>query len=493
MGRISIVGVVGAGAMGAGIAQSALMAGRKVVLFDQQPEALEQAMGSIVARLDNMAAKGRLDPAIAETARGRIRAAAGLADFAHADLVVEAIVERLGAKQALLSALEDVVSDTAILATNTSSLSVAAIAHACRRKDRICGLHFFNPVPLMKLVEIVVTADTAPATVERCAGLVRELGKTPVTVKDIPGFLVNLAGRAFTTEALHVLWEGVADVATIDRIMRDGAGFRMGPFELMDLTGIDVNYPATSAIFEGFQYDPRLKTTPLHAAMFHAGRLGRKSGQGFYDYATQQEPPELPPPPSPGGFEAHVPLDCAGFSWLREHAGLTEAGEGPILIAPVGDDTTGFCHRHGIPPERVVAIDFTALDRRHLTLMNAPGMGGQTPAVGAWLRGHGFTVEIVEDSPGFVLQRILAMIANLGAELAQAGIGAPEDIDVAMKLAQNYPRGPIEWIDHLGAPTVYRIMLGLQSATGSDRYRPSLWLRRRALLEEMAAERPART
>ena len=486
MGGIAIVGVVGAGAMGAGIAQSVLMAGRKIVLFDQQPEALERAIGSILGRLDEMAAKGRLDPAIAETARSRIQAAAGLEDFAQADLVIEAIVERLETKQALFSALEGIVSDHAILATNTSSLPVAAIARPCKRKDRICGLHFFNPVPLMKLVEIVVTAETSPTTTARAAELVRDMGKTPVTVKDTPGFLVNLAGRAFTTEALHVLWEGVADVGTIDRIMRDGAGFRMGPFELMDLTGIDVNYPATTVIFEGFQNDPRLKTTPLHAAMFHAGQLGRKSGQGFYHYAKPQEQPEVPPPPLAGGFKAHVPFDCPGFTWLRKHGGLSETDEGPILIAPIGDDATGFCHRHGIPPERAVAIDFTALDRRHLTLMHAPGMGTHTQAVGEWLRGHGLTVEIVNDSPGFVLQRILAMIANLGAELAQAGIGTPDDIDTAMKLAQNYPCGPIEWIDHLGASTVYRIMTELQSVTGSDRYRPSLWLRRRALLEDMA-------
>jgi len=493
MSDFKTIGVVGSGAMGAGIAQSALAAGLRVVLFDIERPALEAAAKAVMQRLSRLVEKGTLPASVLESARERLALANAVADFVETEIVIEAIVERLDAKQALFVALEAVVSDDAILATNTSSIPVASIAATCRVKSRICGLHFFNPVPLMKLVEVITTPDTAPETASRAAALARMLGKTPVLVKDTPGFLVNLAGRAYTTEALHILWEGVSDVATIDRIMHDGAGFRMGPFELMDLTGIDVNFPATSVIFQGFQNDPRLKTTPGHEALFRAGRLGRKTGRGFYDYdAAQAHPPATEPihASKPEPFTARVHGDAPGFELLRAEAGLDDLDDGAILIAPVGEDATTACHRLGIDPTRTVAIDFTAMERRHLTLMTPPCENDQLERVAHWLRGHGFTVEIIGDSPGFVLQRIIAMIGNLGAEIAQAGIGSPADIDLAMKLAQNYPKGPIEWIDNLGAPKMLAILTALQAITGSDRYRPSLWLRRRALMLALKAQFP---
>jgi 3-hydroxybutyryl-CoA dehydrogenase len=478
--------------MGAGIVQSALAAGLGAIVFDIERPALEAAAKTVMQRLSRLVEKGTLSSERLKSAQERLTLANSIEDFADAEIVVEAIVERLDAKQALFKALEAVVPDDTILATNTSSIPVASIAAACRVKSRVCGLHFFNPVPLMKLVEVIATPDTAPQTTERAAELARTLGKTPVRVKDTPGFLVNLAGRAFTTEALHILWEGVSDCATIDRIMRDGAGFRMGPFELMDLTGIDVNFPATSVIFQGFQNDPRLKTTPGHEALFRAGRLGRKTGRGFYDYeavapvaaaGTEQLA-------KPETFVARVHGEAPGFELLRAGAGLIDGEGGAILIAPLGEDATTACHRLRIDPVRTVAIDFTAVERRHLTLMGPPCENGYIEPVARWLRSQGFTVEIIGDSPGFVLQRIVAMIGNLGAEIAQVGIGAPGDIDLAMKLAQNYPKGPIEWIDHMGAPSVLTILTALQAITGSDRYRPSLWLRRRALLQELSAQFP---
>ncbi len=485
------IGVVGSGAMGVGIAQSALMAGLRVILFDSERPALEAAAQSLMQRLSRLVEKGALADGFAELASESMRLADSLDDFAGAEVVVEAIVERLDAKRTLFGALEAIVSQDTILATNTSSIPVASIAAACRDRSRVCGLHFFNPVPLMKLVEVVVTSDTAPRIAERAADLARMLGKTPVFVKDTPGFLVNLAGRAFTTEALHILWEGVSDCATIDRIMRDGAGFRMGPFELMDLTGIDVNFPATNVIFQGFQNDPRLKTTAAHEALFHAGRLGRKTGRGFYDY-DKIEPAHVVEPATlstPELFAARVYDEAPGFDLLRAEAGLIGGDGEAVLIAPIGEDATTSCHRLGLDPTRTVAVDFTAVERRHLTLMSAPCENSQIEPVARWLRGQDFTVEVIADSPGFVLQRIIAMIANLGAEIAQVGIGAPADIDLAMKLAQNYPKGPIEWIGYLGAAKVLTILTALQAITGSDRYRPSLWLRRRALLEELNAQR----
>jgi|JI10StandDraft_1071094.scaffolds.fasta_scaffold118894_2 3-hydroxybutyryl-CoA dehydrogenase len=484
MAEIKTIGVIGAGAMGAGIAQAALLADIDVILVDQSADALNAAARKIKDGVFRLTEKGALSQDQANRAIVRLALASDLGPLSAADLIVEAIVEKLDVKQDLFQALEAIVPAHAILATNTSSLSVAEIAKPCIMKQRVCGLHFFNPVHAMKLVEVIATPDTSAATLEAVTAFATRLGKTPVTIKDYPGFLVNLAGRAYTTEGLHVLWEQVADVATIDRIMRDGAGFRMGPLELMDFTGIDVNYPVTNIIHAGFQYDPRLKTTPPHAALLNAGRLGRKSGRGFYDYSNPSPTAEAPEVALHSGpVRARIAEYAPGFATLRAQADLADDdGTGPILVAPLGEDATTICHRLGLDPARTVAIDFTALDRNHLTLMCAPCSNTEIARVAQWLRGAGFTVEIIKDSPGFVLQRVLAMIANLGAEIAQTGISNPADIDVAMKLAQNYPKGPIEWLDHLGAANVHRILLNLQSITGSDRYRPSLWLRRAALL-----------
>src|SRR6185437_10000425 len=282
---LDTIGVIGAGAMGAGIAQSALTADLAVILHDASDAALSKARGEVHARLARLVEKGQITPeAVAEAGR-RLTLAQRLEDLAPAQIVIEAIVEQLEPKQRLFAALEDIVSAGTVLATNTSSLPVAAIARVCRHRERVCGLHFFNPVPLMRLVEVIRAADTSERTMQRALGLAQRLGKTAVRVKDVPGFLVNLLGRAYLTEALHIQHEGVASVATIDRIMREAAGFRMGPFELMDLTGIDINFPATRVVYEGFQHDPRLKTTALHESLFMAGQLGRKTGRGFHEYS----------------------------------------------------------------------------------------------------------------------------------------------------------------------------------------------------------------
>jgi len=482
MADIGIMGVVGAGPMGAGIAQIGLTSGLQVILYDLNAAALEQARKDVLGRVARMVEKGQLPEGSVEDADGRLKLAGEIADFAPAELVVEAIIERLEPKQALFAQLEAVVADTAILATNTSSLSVAAIAAKCANKARVCGLHFFNPVPLMKLVEVIVAPATSAEVAEAATAISRKIGKVPVTVKDGPGFLVNLQGRAYTLEALAVVQESVTDPATVDRIMRDGAGFRMGPFELMDLTGIDVNFAATTFIYEGYQHDPRLKTTTLHELMFNAGRFGRKTGQGYHDYAPGAELPVRPSASeNPPVLRPKLVGESRHWDTFADLAKI-EAGDDVNLIAPIGEDCSTACHRLGLDPASTVAIDFTAIDRRHLTVMSAPGGGAAAQRVADWLRGQGLAVEVIQDSPGFVLQRILAMVANLGCELAQIGVGAPSDIDTAMKLAQNYPLGPLEWAEKLGVANTLSIMETLQRITGSDRYRPSLWLRRRALL-----------
>ncbi len=476
------LGVVGAGPMGSGIAQIGLQAGMEVVLHDLDRAALEKSADTLLGFIEKLESKGKLDAGATETARANLTLADDIANFADCEAVVEAIVERLEPKQKLFAELEAVVADNCILATNTSSLSVAAIAQGCAKKDRVCGLHFFNPVPLMQLVEVIKTPATSDVVVKTATALSKQIGKTPVTVKDGPGFLVNLQGRALALEGLAIAQEQVAAPEVIDRIMRDGAGFRMGPFELMDLTGIDVNYAATSFIYEGYQHDPRLKTTTQHALMRDAGRFGRKTGAGFFDYTGDES---WPPSPAASANPPKLRPGIAGsggrFEELAEAIGW-EQGSDVTLIAPVGEDCATACSRLGLDPGDTVAIDFTAFDNRHLTVMAAIGGDALSEKVADWLRAGGFTVEVIADSPGFVLQRILAMIANLGCELAQIGVGSPEDIDLAMKLAQNYPKGPVEIAEWLGARTVHEIMQQLQAITGSDRYRPSLWLRRRAQL-----------
>src|SRR5579883_2797604 len=430
---LDTLGVAGAGAMGAGIAQSALMAGLDVILHDSNGAALAKALGEIKARLARLAEKGQLTAAAVAAAERRLTLTERLESMAPAQIVVEAIIEQLEPKQRLFAALEAIVPVDTVLATNTSSLPVAAVARVCRHRERVCGLHFFNPVPLMRLVEIICAADTSERTVERASAPAERLGKTAVRVKDVPGFLVNLLGRAYLTEALQIQHEGVASVATIDRIMREAAGFRMGPFELMDLTGIDVNFPATRVVYEGFQHDPRLKTTVLHESLFMAGQLGRKTGRGFHDYGEAKTAPPAVERDDPAATPAEVPTVSAWIAGDAEEFGLLSqrgvrlvgADEAEvILVSPAaGEDATTAAARLRLDPARVVAVDFLGSEKSFLTLMAPVGGDGAARKLGAFLRGRGLSIETIKDSPGFVAPRILAMIVNLACEIAQIGIG----------------------------------------------------------------------
>ncbi|HLY58387.1 MAG TPA: 3-hydroxyacyl-CoA dehydrogenase [Stellaceae bacterium] len=478
------LGVVGAGIMGAGIAQTAVAAGYRVILSDTRPEALAAAREGIRGRLARLVEKGQLAAEIVEALDARLSTSEDLASLRPAGVVIEAIVEDLGAKRALFAALEAIVDDETILATNTSSLAVAAIARDCRRRDRVCGLHFFNPVPVMRLVEVIGAPATAPATLERATETVVRFGKTPVRVKDSPGFLVNLCGRAYTTEALHIVQEGAATVEQVDTVMRDGWGFRMGPFELLDLTGIDVNFPVTSHIWHGFQDDPRLKTTPLHESMFDAGLFGRKVGIGFHSYGGS--PAKAPEPPAAGEpveLRAFVPEPGAASNLRGLRLSEQDDGDSPILLFPDGEDATTAACRLGIDAARAVAVDLSCRARGIVTVMKPPGTRRDgIAAVSAWLASQSLRVVEIQDSPGFIAPRLLAMIANLGCEVAQIGLATPDDIDLAVRLGLNYPQGPLELAELLGPTAVMRVLTGIAAVTGSDRYRPSLWLRRRAML-----------
>lgn len=285
------IAIIGSGTMGLGIAQVAATAGHKVYLYDNNPEALKNAWKRLNAILSRLVEKGRMDESEQKAILGRVSLVDSLYDIKDSRLVIEAIIEDLGIKKAVFDQIEEIVSEDCILATNTSSLSVASIAGACENPGRVVGIHFFNPAPLMKLVEIVPAIQTEAAIVQKVKELISSWGKLPVTAKDTPGFIVNRIARPFYGEALRMLEEGMADAATIDWAMTSIGGFRMGPFALMDYIGHDVNYKVTESVFKAFYYDPRYKPAFAQKSLVDAGYLGRKSGKGFYDYGENASKP----------------------------------------------------------------------------------------------------------------------------------------------------------------------------------------------------------
>jgi 3-hydroxybutyryl-CoA dehydrogenase len=485
------LGVVGAGTMGRGIAQVAAAAGIEVRLSDAREGAAEEARGFIAKMLERRVEKG-LAATEARAAIERVRLA-GSEDLAPCDLVVEAIVEDLAAKQRLFAELEQIVRPDTVLATNTSSLSVSAIAAACKRPERVAGWHFFNPVPLMQLVEVVPGQHTAEPVVEALQGLALRMGHRPVRATDSPGFLVNHAGRGYGTEALRILAEGVASPVEIDRILRETAGFRMGPFELFDLVGIDVAHAVMESIWRQFYDEPRFRPQPLLRRYVNAGLLGRKSGAGFYRYVDGrlQVPAEPPAPAGPrrpiwlGAGEAADRLELqrliakAGFPIYEAKA---PAPASVCLVMPLGSDATDAALAQQLDARRTVAIDPLLGFAGRLTLMTTPVT---EPAALNCVRAAlaaSRPVSVIRDSAGFVAQRVLGHIVNIGCDIAQQRIASPADIDAAVRLGLGYPKGPLELGDSLGPAKVLALLRGLYAAYGDPRYRPSPWLARRAAL-----------
>lgn len=479
------LGIIGAGAMGQGIAQVAAQNGIMAILLDAAPGAAEKGRAAVMQRIEKLAAKGQVDAAAASAL---LKVASGYADFAPCDFVVEAVVERLDVKQAVFAELEKVVRDDAILASNTSSLPIGSIARTCRKPERVAGLHFFNPVPVMKLVEVVRGPASSEATVRALVDLGARLGRTPIEVKDTPGFLVNLGGRALNTEALAILQENVAPCATIDAILRDCCGFRMGPFELMDLTGMDVNFPVTEIVWNGYFNDPRLRSTPFHASLFRSGLLGRKTGSGYYTY--QDGKAVLPEATAPTGAPPKAVVLADDHELLRALCAAAKVdvltrddGKSPILAAPWGEDCTALSQRLKLDAKRLVAIDPAGKTDVRVTLMTAPGADAAVrDSVAALCRDAGRQVSVIADSPGFVAQRVVAMVVNLACEIAQMQLADPASVDKAYQLALAYPMGPLAMADAWGVKRIYDVLTTVQQITGDDRYRPSQWLRRRALL-----------
>lgn len=489
-----VLGIVGAGVMGRGIAQIAAAAGVDVLLYDANDAMVQTARDFVANMFARAAEKGRMTAADAQTATARIQAAT-MADFSRCDVVIEAIIEKLDAKQAVFTELEATVPAQCILATNTSSLSVTEVAAACKHPQRVAGCHFFNPVPLMKLVEVIGGARTDAPVVAALKSLVRRCGHTPVEVVDSPGFLVNHVGRGNVTEGLRILQENITETHVVDRIMRECAGLRMGPFELMDLTGLDVTFPVSEQVYSQFFHEPRLKPTPMQRRRYLAGLLGRKTGRGFYAYEGENrvEPEESAPPTLTRGARFWVsrrePVLAKKLKALLKESGVTlDSGKTPgrnsiVLVAPLGLDATTATVDEKLPAARSVAVDMLLDTTKRITLMPTPATGAEVvnQAWAALARG-GRTVNVIRDSGGFVAQRMVAAIINTACEVAQQGIAAPADIDTGAKLGLGYPRGPLELGDAIGPDVVLRILENLQRVYADPRYRPSTWLRRRAQL-----------
>jgi 3-hydroxybutyryl-CoA dehydrogenase len=489
------LGIIGAGIMGRGIAQIAASAGIEVLISDTNPAVTAQALEFVHKMIDRAVEKGRMDGDRAAAAKAGIRTASSLADMNRADIVVEAVIESLEVKQSLFGELERIVSQDCILATNTSSLSVTAVATACENQERVAGCHFFNPVPLMKLVEVIGGVRTSRPTVDQLVALIKRLGHTPAEVRDAPGFLVNHLGRGLNTEGLRILFESVAQVQDIDEVMRDCVGLRMGPFELMDLTGLDVTCPANEQIYAQYYQEPRVRPTPLLRQHYVAGILGRKTGHGFYAYdnGTKVETERPAAPPAPTGTRIWVSPAIPEFS--RKVTGVLEqarveldqgeqpAGDSIIIVTPVGTDTTSACITQGLDPARTLGLDALFNMDKRLVLMANPATTEQA-INDAWAMcaTSGRAVTVIRDSAGFIAQRIVANIINTACDIAQEGVARPQDIDTGARLGLGYPNGPLALGDDLGSGRVLEILENLHKLSGDPRYRPSIWLRRRAML-----------
>lgn len=492
----SRIGVIGAGAMGRGIALLFASAGQQVQLFDTRGEAIEQALAFNRDLLARNLAKGRISAEELEATMARMRPAHTLAELAGCELLIEAIVEILEVKQKLFVELEGLVAADAVLASNTSSLSVTAIASACSRPERVAGFHFFNPVTLMKLVEVVRGERTDESVIQRLVALAEQAGHFPAVTPDTPGFLVNHLGRAYATEAQRILAEGIAEPAQIDRILRDGPGFPMGPFELVDLTGLDISHAVMESIFQQYYFDPRYTPSNLAAQRVAGGLLGRKSGQGYYRYQDGKPLREAEPAwpvvsvERPLWLDSQDPALRAQVAQVLSAGGHTlEQGAAPsasaiCLLTPLGEDASSAVVRLGLPAERSLALEtFCNWDKRRV-LMSQPALASAVLAQARQaLAADGVPVEVIKDSPGFISQRIIASIVNLGCELLQRGVTDPATLDKAIPMALGYPMGPLAFGEHYGAANVLAILRGMQDSYGGEaRYRPSPWLRRRVQL-----------
>jgi 3-hydroxybutyryl-CoA dehydrogenase len=486
------IGVVGAGTMGRGIAQLYAQAGHPVRCYDAQPGAATVAVEYVVGMLQRNVDKGRLAVDAFERIRAGLSAAPDLNALAGCGAVIEAIVEDLGVKRDLFRSLEAIVGDDAVLASNTSSLTVSDIAAGCTRPERVAGLHFFNPVPLMKVAEVIAAVRTAPATVQLLKDVTEGAGHRAVVTADQPGFLVNHAGRGLYTEGLRVVEEQVAAPADVDDVLRDAMGFRMGPFELLDLTGLDVSSRVMASIYEQFQQEPRFRPSSLVPPRVAAGLFGRKSGEGWYRYddSKPQRPPARAVPALAAGQSVWVDphaQQADALKALAVRAGLAVVNRGCdadlCILQPWGMDATSAALSLGLDPARTVAADpVTPFELRRTLMLTTVTAPGARDLAHALLASDGVAVTVINDSGGFIAQRVMATIVNIAANIVQRGIASVADLEDSVKLGLGYPHGPLAWGDRIGPARILAILRAQHDATGDPRYRASPWLVRRVAL-----------
>ncbi|MCA1325207.1 3-hydroxyacyl-CoA dehydrogenase PaaH [Herbaspirillum sp. alder98] len=485
------IAVIGSGTMGAGIAQVAAAAGHTVQLFDNRPAAVDRAITEIAGMFDKLAAKGKMTAQAASDASARLQPASRLEDLAGAALVVEAIVENLDVKRALFSQLEGIVDDDCILASNTSSISITSIGAALRLPQRLVGMHFFNPVPLMALVEIISGLATDATLAQRLADTASAWGKNPVHTKSTPGFIVNRVARPYYAEALRLLNEQAATPATIDAVLREAGGFRMGPFELMDLIGHDVNFAVTQSVFQAYFTDPRFTPSLIQQELVNAGFLGRKSGRGFYRYDGSASVPDADAEAARPAAREQAQLfgDHALVRTLAERTGLapqTASEDG--LLAQVGEarlyltDGRSATRRAQDDGQRDIVLVDLALDygsARRLAVARADQCSDSAfDAIVALLQQAAYVVTRIDDIPGLAVMRTVAMLANEAADTVHQGVCSLADVDMAMQKGVNYPRGPLAWADAIGVATVATVLTHLSTTYGEDRYRVSPLIQR---------------
>jgi len=508
-----IVGVVGAGTMGGGIAQLAVLAGARTLLHDPDHDALDRGVAALRANLVKGAERGRWSQADAEAASARLEPTHTLEALAPCELVIEAAPERLQLKRELFACLAGIVAPACVLASNTSSIPITAIAGAVPGPERVVGMHFFNPAPLMRLLEVVAGEDSGEAALARARALGEAMGKVVIDAADGPGFLVNRANRPFGLEALRCVTERLATVEQVDRVARLGGGFRMGPFELMDLVGVDVGFDVSKSFHELSFGEPRWRPSPLSARMVAAGRTGRKSGRGFYDYRHGPHRPDDPPAPQANlpraaggpvvvvageialahllleraeeaGWDARTPAEAGGeVPFLILDCGASEDDpplqggpqalclhEGSLAALDPGGAAVGF---HALPPLEAGAL---------VELTRGPdSLDAATDAAERFFATLGLHTEWVGDAPGLVLGRVVCQLVNEAAFAVGEGVGTPADLDAGMVHGLNHPRGPLSWGDAIGLDHVLAVLDALADEYREERYRAAPLLRRLVL------------
>ena len=495
----SPVAVIGAGAMGAGIAQVAATAGHTVYVFDMSEDALDRGIGQISKFLARSVEKGKMDESEKDAILGRLHKVSTLADLKPAKLVIEAIVENLDVKRKVFGDLEDILSEDAILASNTSSLSITEIGATLKRPENLVGMHFFNPAPIMKLVEVIRGLATSNDVADTVFDTSVAWGKKTVFAKSTPGFIVNRVARSYYGEALRVAQEGGADYATIDACLREAGGFRMGPFELMDMIGNDVNFAVSNSVYNAYYQDPRFKPSLIQQEMVAAGRFGRKSGQGYYDYRDGAEKPE---PATTESQPAPQKVTVLGDSLLMEplvelakEAGIDLVYEeespeigfriGDLLVTPTNGATA--TEMTVLTGEPTVVFDL-ALDYKSCTRIAIAKADQLTDvaleAAAGFFQALGKKVSVLDDCPGLIVMRTVATLANEGGDAVYQGVATPDAVDTAMQFGVNYPKGPMIWAQEVGLSLIVEVLDSLAVFYGEDRYRVSPFLRRAVIAEK---------